>query len=323
MRRDDTAGGAGEKDALGTDSDAARHDPRVAELRHLRYFVAVAEELSFSRAADRLHMAASPLSQAIRQLEVELGVGLFARTTRQVELTEAGRRLLADGVGALQAVDEAFANASRAGRGVLGTLRLGSSPAARHEVRPALLARLREAHPQIAVDGSEATTGNLCRELLGHRLDVALGFCTEPVPGLSRRVLLESRMWVLMRRSHRLAGVGELSLERLRGDRFAIPGEDLNSGFNRRLRRRCAEHGFEPATVVATLIWEDAEWPPGDDVVTLATEQVARHAPAHMHAALLAPPLFMPVELVWREDDDAPVLRRFLELATPLSAPAA
>src|SRR3954468_4107153 len=114
----------------------------MPELRHLRYFVAVAEELSFARAADRLHMAASPLSQAIRQLETELGVELFVRTTRSVTLTEAGRRLLADGVAALHAVDAAFANAARAGRGVLGTLRLGSSPAARPELRPQLLARL-------------------------------------------------------------------------------------------------------------------------------------------------------------------------------------
>jgi DNA-binding transcriptional LysR family regulator len=292
----------------------------VAELRHLRSFVAVAEELSFARAADRLHMAASPLSQAIRQLETELGVELFVRTTRSVTLTQAGQRLLADGVSALQAVDAAFANAARAGRGVLGTLRLGSSPAARHELRPALLARLRDAHPGIAVDASEATTGNLCRELLSHRIDVALGFCTEPVPGLSRRVLSRERMHVYMRRGHRLAGSDEVSIDALRGARVVIPADDLNSGFNRRLRLLCS---FEP--VVVASIWDDAEWPPGDDLLTLATSAVARRAPAHMAFARLEPEVSMPVEAVWREDDDSPVLARFLEVAdaTPWPEPAA
>jgi DNA-binding transcriptional LysR family regulator len=294
----------------------------VAELRHLRYFVAVAEELSFSRAADRLHMAASPVSQAIRQLEAELGVELFVRTTRHVELTAAGRRLLADGVAALQAVDGAVANAALAGRGVLGTLRVGSSPAARHEVRPALLSRLREAHPGIAVDASEATTGNLCRELLSHRLDVALGFCTEPVPGLARRVLLHERMHLFMRRTHRFAGESQLELTALRGDRFVVPAEELNAGFNRRLRRLCREHGFEPVTVVAPAVWEDEEWPPGDDLVTLASERVARNAAPHIHTALLVPELYLPLEVVWREDDDSPILQRFLEVATPAPEPA-
>jgi DNA-binding transcriptional LysR family regulator len=300
----------------------ASQSSAVPELRHLRYFVAVAEELSFSRAADRLHMAASPVSQAIRQLEAELGVELFVRTTRHVELTEAGRRLLAEGTAALHAVEEAFANAARVGHGVLGTLRLGSSPAARHEVRPALLARLRERHPGIAVDASEATTGNLCRELLSHRLDVALGFCTEPVPGLARRTLLRERMYVLMRSSHRLVGADSVALEALRGDRFVVPGEELNAGFNRRLRLLCREHGFEPSTVVASAVWEDAEWPAGDDLVVLATEQVVRHAAPHMRAVSLVPDVFMPIEVVWREDDDAPILRRFLDVATPAPEPA-
>src|SRR3954452_18699716 len=214
----------------------------MPELRHLRYFLVVAEELSFSRAAARLHMAASPLSAAIRQLESELGVELFARTTRHVELTDAGRRLLADGPGALAAVDEAFAGAVRAGRGVLGTLRLGSTPAARHEIRPALLARLRAEHPGIEVDASEATTGNLCRELVGRRLDVAIGFCTEPVPGLRRAPLTLEPVHVLMRR----ARPSPVTLHDLRGCRFVVPGTGLNEGFTRRLRVLCREAGFEP-----------------------------------------------------------------------------
>jgi DNA-binding transcriptional LysR family regulator len=302
------------------DSDARRHDLCVPELRHLRYFLAVAEELSFTRAAARLHMAPSPLSQAIRRLEAELGVALFERTTRRVELTDAGRRLRADGAAALAAVDAAFAAALAAGRGTTGTLRLGSSPAARHEIRPGLIAALREAHPGIAVDASEATTGRLCGELLSRRLDVALGFCVEPVPGLARMTLAHERMQVLMRASHRLAGAASVTLEQLRSDRFVVPSEDLNAGFNRRLRRLCAT--FEPRTVVVPAVWEDAEWPPGDDVVVLVTERVARHAPAHMRAVPLEPPAWFPVALVWREGDDSPVLARFLELATPAPAPA-
>ncbi len=293
----------------------------MPELRHLRYFVAVAEELSFSRAADRLHMAASPLSAAIRQLEGELGVELFTRTTRHVELTEAGRRLLADGSSALTAVDAAFAAATRAGAGVLGTLRLGTTPAARHEIRPALLARLREQHPGIEVDASEATTGHLCRELLSRRLDVAIGFCVEPVPGLVRRTLVQEPMYVLMRRGHRYCLETEVRLEAFRDDRMVITGSGLNSGFERRMKLLCREHGFEPKTVVAGFVWDDGEWPPGEDVVALASERVARNAPAHMRWAKLVPEQFMPIDLVWREDDDSPVLKTFLEVAMP--APAA
>jgi DNA-binding transcriptional LysR family regulator len=246
-------------------------------------------------------------------------VELFVRTTRSVELTEAGRRLLADGGAALEAVEEAFANAARAGHGVLGTLRLGCTPAARHELRPALVAALRERHPGIEVDASEATTGNLSRELLSHRLDVAVGFCTEPQPGLARRTLVREPMLVLLRASHRFAQERELALDALRGDRFVVPREDLNAGFNRRLRALC---GFEPACVVASLIWDDAEWPPGDDVVTLVPAGVARHAPPHMRVVALATEATMPLDLLWREDDASPVLRRFLEVATPSPEPA-
>jgi hypothetical protein len=119
-------------------------------------------------------------------------------------------------------------------------------------------------------------------------------------------------MHVLLRGSHRLAGSSSVALDALRTDRFVVPREDLNPGFNRRLRALCA---FDPTCVVASLIWDDAEWPPGDDVVALVPAGVARHVPGHMRVAALAEEATMPLELLWREDDGSPLLARFLEVA--------
>jgi DNA-binding transcriptional LysR family regulator len=256
----------------------------MPELRHLRYFVAVAQELSFSHA---------------------------------VRLTAAGERLLERGVPALAAVEGAFADAARAGRGVLGTLRLGSSPAARHELRPELVARVRATLPEVELELSEATSGTLRRELLGGRLDAALLVCPEPVPGLVRQMISADAVHVLMRTSHRLAGRDAMEIGALRGDRFVVPGAELNGEFHRRLLALCGAAGFEPATVVAGVIWDAAEWPPGDDVVTLTTERWARHLPAGLCAPRLEPAERMPIDLAWRERDESPLLQSFLEFTRP------
>jgi DNA-binding transcriptional LysR family regulator len=284
----------------------------MPELRQLRYFVAVAEELSFTRAAERLHMAPSPLSAAIRRLERELGTPLFTRTTRAVRLTAAGERLLAAGAPALAAVDTAFAEAQQAGRGVLGTLRLGASPAARYDIRPALLQRLRERHPGIEVEVSEATSDALRRELQGGRLDAAILFCADPAPGIVRRALSDEPVHVLMRSVHRLAGTREIRLAQLERDRFVVPAHALNRRFNEQLEALCGAQGFVPRTVVAGVIWDDAEWPPGADVVALTTERWAARRPDHLWAAPLTPREHMPLELAWREHDDSPLLQTLL-----------
>ena len=222
----------------------------------------------------------------------------------------------------MAAVDAAFAAAARAGKGVLGTLRLGATPAARYEIRPMLLARLREQHPGIEVDASEATTGHLCRELLSRRLDVAIGFCVEPVPGLDAA-------HARPRADVRPDAAGPPAVPRVGGrleafsnDRFVVPGAGLNTGFNRgcALSARCAgsSRGRCPPASSGTT----ASGRPGDDVVALATERVARNAPSHMRWARLVPEQTMPIDLVWREDDDSPVLKTFLEVATPAPAGA-
>jgi DNA-binding transcriptional LysR family regulator len=119
------------------------------ELRHLRYFVAVADTLHFGRAAERLHIAQPPLSQQIRRLEDELGVRLFYRTNRRVELTEAGRLFLVEAGRTLAQADRAAQVAVRAHRGELGALVVGYMASAELSVFPRLLPAFRERHPDV------------------------------------------------------------------------------------------------------------------------------------------------------------------------------
>jgi DNA-binding transcriptional LysR family regulator len=128
------------------------------ELRHLRYFVAVAEELHFGRAAERLHMAQPPLSQQIRQLEVEIGFDLFRRTKRSVQLTEAGQLFL-DRVRVIFAqVDQAIEIGRQASRGDLGQMIVGFVGSAAYNVLPPILQAMRTQVPGVSLELRELTT---------------------------------------------------------------------------------------------------------------------------------------------------------------------
>src|SRR6266568_3921911 len=122
------------------------------ELRHLEYFVAVAEELSFTRAAERLTIAQSPVSQQIRKLERELGTALFDRTTRSVELTEAGRILYAEAIALLAASRRAADNARLAGQGHLGRLALAFTGSATYELMPLLVRAYTQRFPNVTLE---------------------------------------------------------------------------------------------------------------------------------------------------------------------------
>ncbi|MBN9622490.1 MAG: LysR family transcriptional regulator [Actinobacteria bacterium] len=152
------------------------------EIKHLRYFVAVAEEQSFTRAAERLWVAQPGLSQQIRALERELGAQLFERLNRGVALTDEGAVFLAKARVALTAIEEALATGRDAGAGQVGRVRLGFTPAVRDGLMIKLLLALREERPRIAVSVVEAQCGGLLRDVRDARLDAAivLGPVTEP-----------------------------------------------------------------------------------------------------------------------------------------------
>ncbi|WP_109507848.1 LysR substrate-binding domain-containing protein [Nocardioides speluncae] len=217
------------------------------ELRHLRYFVAVAEERHFGRAAERLHMAQPPLSQQIRQLESELGVQLLHRTTRKVELTAAGAAYLDRARAVLAYVESATSEAQRVAAGLVGRLVVGCVGSATYSLLPSLARRLREDLP--AVDFSfrgEMLVPDQVDALLSGEIDLALLRPPVADAGVRLRHLREDRLIVALPDGHRLAQRKRLRIADLRDEEFIVHpgrGRSVMSGLVATL---CREAGFEP-----------------------------------------------------------------------------
>jgi DNA-binding transcriptional LysR family regulator len=175
------------------------------ELRQLRYFVAVAEELHFSRAAARLNLAQSALSSQIRQLERELGGQLLVRSTRRVELTPAGESLLADGRDILAAADDAVSRARALARGEAGRLTIGSLGPAPGEILAPLLARLASRHPNVRVEVRAFDFTDIVDGLLDRHADLAFVYLPLDEPLLQITPLISEPRVVVLSRGHRLA----------------------------------------------------------------------------------------------------------------------
>ena len=217
------------------------------DLRQLRYFVAVGEELHFGRAADRLHMSQSPLSRAIRELERDLGVVLFVRTTRRVELTEAGSLLLDRSRRALGEIDGAIADARRSAHSDAGVLAIGYGP-----FSGAVVARIAEAfavdHPKLSLRLQEEVTPESLRRVRAHELAAAVVMESPTAAdrhGVRVDTLRDEPLLAALPESHRYAGEAKISLRAFVAERVLLPREPLGQAFNTWLRALFRTHGFE------------------------------------------------------------------------------
>ena len=220
------------------------------ELRRIQYFVAVAEELHFGRAAERLQMAQPPLSQQIKQLEAEIGVTLLLRSTRRVELTAAGERFLERARQILVSVDDAVDEATRVSQGLLGTLAIGFTGSATYDLLPSLARALRAELPGIELDlRGEMLTPDQVAALLDGTLD--LGFLRPPVgsPGLDVRVLRHEPLVAVLPESHALAGRAKVKLADLRDEPFITYPSHNRSVVHQAVLEACEQSGFTPAPV--------------------------------------------------------------------------
>jgi DNA-binding transcriptional LysR family regulator len=217
------------------------------ELRHLRYFRAVAEELHFGRAAERLHMAQPPLSQQILQLERELGVTLLVRSTRKVELTPAGEAYLKQVVAILDSVDEAGAQARRIAEGVEGHLAIGCVGSATYSLLPRLVRALRDELPgvDVSVRGEMLAPAQIAALLTGE-IDLALLRPPVEQPGVLVETVRRDRLLVALPEGHALATRDDLCVSDLRDEEFVAHAGHGRSVMSSILTAMCADAGFVP-----------------------------------------------------------------------------
>ena len=289
----------------------------MVELRHLRYFIAVAEELNFSRAAQRLHMAQPPLSAAIRSLERDLGVELFHRTTREVRLTDAGRAFLAGARRTLADADRAAEDAKRAAAGALGRLRIAYSWSTRFETLPALGRAFRAGHPDVELLAQEMWNARMPPAFGNGSIDIALSLCPEIAAELDLAPIRSERLVALLPEAHPLSGEQEIPLSALANEDFIVfPREiapRLHDAFMAIFRRA----GFEPRVRTESF---HTGWDLGvlADIpaVAMAPQTVSGGLPDGIVPVALGEPTdALETCLVWRRGDDSPAIHAFVSVA--------
>ncbi len=292
------------------------------DLRHLKYFVAVAEELHFGRAAQRLHISQPPLSQQIRQLEEEIGVRLLNRTKRRVEITPAGEAFLAEARRMLAAAEEAVRRAVRADKGEIGSLAVGFIGSANYSVLPPVIREFRRRFPDVELSLTEMNTSNQIEALRTGRMQV--GFLRPP-PGIEESGLATAPVYreplvVAMPRNHPLQGETTLPLRLLTKESFIMIPRQRGPGYFDYLIALCQQEGFSPYIVLEASQFHTI-------VGLVAAELGIAVVPASMQRSRFEGVVFRAIaggaetvlHVAWLRNNDSLVLHNFLTVADEVS----
>lgn len=218
------------------------------DIRQLKYFIAVAEERHMGRAAERLHLSQPPLTRQIQSLERDLGVQLFIRTARGVEVTDAGETLLRDARAIRLLLTQAGERAQRAGKGEVGTLDVGVFGSSLLNVIPRLLARFGASRPDVTIALHNAHKRMQIEALRQRRILIAFDRFLSVDPDLTIETVTEEPLLVALNRQHPLASNAQISLDALRHEPLMLPA-GIDSHIGSRLLQLCKVQGFEPQVV--------------------------------------------------------------------------
>lgn len=285
----------------------------------MRYFVAVAEELSFSRAAQKLHMAQPPLSTQIKQLEEELGVQLFERSSRGVRATDAGELLLEEARRIFLQVDQTVRVVQRVGHGEVGRLTLGFVPSSSNEVLPPILSNFSEQFPEVELFLREMRPDLIVQRLHAKQLDAGFVYLPLDDPTLAVECLSREPLVLALADTHPLASESEVDLRSIAQEPFILPARYQKiPGLYGQVTEACRQAGFTPNAVqkdvwlmqtIVGLVAGNI----GVALVPASVRNLRRKGVVYKSVHGLSPTVELGV--IWHREDPGAVLNSFLRVA--------
>lgn len=286
------------------------------EIRHLRYFCVLAEQLHFTRAALLLNVAQPALSHQIKQLEEELGTQLVERTNRRVRLTAAGEVFLARAARILEQLDQAARETARVGQGEAGSLVIGVVSTAVCSVLPQILRNFRRESPNITIDIREMEPGEQVEALRKETIDIGLLFLAIQDPALDSLVVSRERLIVAVPTGHPPASTEKVHLKDLDAETFLIPRQQSVPGFHELVLDTLRAGGIasprlQPTRLLQTAVFLVA----GQLGVALVPESFRQHLRVRgcVYRDLAGPPTYADLIGLWRRNNMPPALRRFIQ----------
>lgn len=294
------------------------------DLRHLRYFIAVAEEGHITKAAERLGMQQPPLSQQIKMLEAELGFPVFRRLPRGVELTEGGKVFLRDAKAILADLEAATKRASLAALGMEGTISVGfTTSSVAHPYTPAILRAYRSAYPLVVLQVGEGNAAELTAKVTEGKLDVALVRAPVASPaGMAFHTILQEPILLVLPVDHRLATNPEtadvgISLRELQNEDFILVRQSGASGMYSELIAACQNAGFVPNIIaeIGKMLTNISMVAAGLGISIVPASMRGFHSNLVAYRSLRdAPELTAPMTLIYRENQQNIAAKNFVGL---------
>ncbi|MBR8838220.1 MAG: LysR family transcriptional regulator [Stigonema ocellatum SAG 48.90 = DSM 106950] len=294
------------------------------ELRHLRYFITVADERSFSRAAERLQIAQPPLSQQIQALEAELGVKLFDRRKRPLQLTLAGQAFLEESRSTITKLEQAVHKTQRIHQGELGYLTVGFTSSIANGVLPNILRTFRQQYPEVKLILREENSAFQIQGLRDHQTDIIFvyqNYDFAEANDLEVMPLLQEKLVVVLPEQHPLTTQSKISLTALADEEFVMPHCPVVSGLSEQIYYLCVQAGFVPkvtqeAVFMVTILGLVAS---GIGISILPSSVQNLRRKGVVYRSIQEKTTVTQLTAVWRHDQSSTILQQFLDIAKTVS----